>query len=171
MATAALCLTNKEIDADWMPVTPFDPLLAIRQKEAKHPRRILRRLARIELLPSEMIYIPRILGASLTHFSESLKVCALFSIAPLMAPPTLHRLLSSSATDPVSSSPFSLSLSLRLPWNLRTSSARVTRNGNCSVSQIMPSLLALYESSLRTHARCVFVHSRKHQYLILLLGQ
>lgn len=35
-----------------------------------------------------MIYIPRILGASLTHFSESLKVCAPFSITPLMAPPS-----------------------------------------------------------------------------------
>lgn len=37
MATVALCLTNKEIDADWMPVTPFDPLFAIRQKRGEAP--------------------------------------------------------------------------------------------------------------------------------------
>jgi len=170
MATAALCLINKEIDADWMPVTPFDPLFAIRQKRGEAPpedppktreNRITAVGNDLYSADSRSFLNPflRISQGVRAFFHRTLDGTPNPSPYYPRRPPTLSLPL-----------PFP-SLSLRLPWNLRTSSARVTRNGNCSVSQIMPSLLALYESSLRTHARCVFVHSRKHQYLILLLGQ
>lgn len=69
----------------------------------------IRRLARIELPPSEMIYIPRILGASLTHFSESQGVRAFFhrtlsgvrppSTVDHLRPPTLSLFSSSSLSS------------------------------------------------------------------------
>jgi len=113
------------MDADWMAVRNFvrsSPRNKTKKGAAKHPRRIsLRRLARIELLPSEMIYIPRILGASLTHFSES-QGARLFPLHPRHL---IHR--TASPSTPTASDPISPTLFLRLPWNLRRSFARVTR--------------------------------------------
>lgn len=152
-------LADNEMDANWMvAVTPFDSLLAIRQKrggEAPSEDPPKTRENRITAVGNDLYSADS--RSFLNPFLRISRCTRLFPLHPWQHPyPSncLPHLLSPSATDPVS-----LSLSLHLPGNLRRSFAlsRYTfpRNGNCSVSQIMPTLFSHRESSpaLRTLSR------------------
>lgn len=125
------------------------------QKEGVMSRGDVRRRARIELLPSEMIYIPRIRGASLNPFLGILRrassppskrrCCAILSfISPplLIDCPRLFQLLSLSSFLYFQYFRRSFLACLYLSISLETlgkvsRALHVSASGNCPVSQIM----------------------------------
>lgn len=169
MATAALCLTNKEIDANWMPVTPFDPFLAIRQKrggEAPPEDPPKTRENRITAVGNDLYSADsrsflnpflRISQGVRAFFHRTLDGTPIHRTIPIGHRPCLF----------LSLLPFSRGTRVQVPRALHEAEIVLSRKSRLVSSRTIRTVAAC----VRAHARRVFVHSRKHQYLILLLSQ
>lgn len=171
--------TTRWMQTEWRSVTPFDSLLAIRQKrggEAPSEDPPKTRENRITAVGNDLYSADS--RSFLNPFLRISRCTRLFPLHPWQHPyPSncLPRLLSPSATDPVS-----LSLSLHHPGNLRRSFARVTRfreteivlsRKSCPLSSHTANRRLHYAHSHAFSARRMFSHARKHRYPILLLSQ